>query len=120
MLRSLGRSSLLASFAVGATLLLGACRSPQSLCQEYMDHVNVAYDACGVAGEAVIVDPRDPERSGCGIVSGVSNPDEIVSRCIPFLERVASGEVACDDERFAEFPENAPYYCDPSHFTIFE
>ncbi len=121
-MRKLGARSLL---VLPVVLALSACRTPQTLCDELTNTINNTGDACGLGSEWELRDPMNPLRRGCGIVSAVSQPDELINDCIPFLNDVADqcgagGGIGGVDPEYQDYlmdyPDNLPSFCSTGHF----
>ena len=97
-----------------ALTLAGCPRTPQSLCQEYVDAMNAMFDRCGIVGGFVVVHPRTGEQ-GCHIVQQVRDPDPIVDECIPW-----ANEIDTEDECAMVDPSMLPSFCSASVFEIVE
>jgi hypothetical protein len=101
---------MITRLATGAFLLLAigsavsGCHSPGSLCQDTVDKVNALYDRCGYPFRVQLLVDGHPRE--CGSVSHVSNPDNIVYYCWPWLENVDCGDLIQSDPMMA--PELAP------------
>jgi hypothetical protein len=120
---------LVAAGVLAGSALLGSCRTPGSLCEEWRQTVISTGLACTALSEEDLdaltqpFDPMNVTRRGCGIVSSVSEPDEIVNDCFPVLnnlaDQCAAGAIEPEYAPFVEeFPENLPAACAVGHFQI--
>lgn len=95
-----------------ALALAGCPRTPQSLCQEYVDAMNAMFDRCGIVGGFVVVHPTTGEE-GCHIVQQVSDPDPIVDQCLPW-----ANEIDTADECATVDPASLPTFCSARVFEV--
>jgi hypothetical protein len=120
---------LVALGVVAGSALLGSCRTPGSLCEEWRQTVISTGLACTALPEEELdyvtqpYDPMNVTRRGCGIISSVSDPSEIVNDCFPVLnnlaDQCAAGAIEREYAPFVEdFPENLPAACAVGHFQI--
>lgn len=65
----------------------GCIRTPQSLCQEYVDAIDAMWERCGVALRLVITRPSDGAE-GCGTVQQIPDPHPITDVCIPWANEI--------------------------------
>ena len=118
-----------AAGVLAASALLGSCRTPGSLCEEWRQTVISTGLACTALTEDelnTLTEPYDAmnvTRRGCGIVSSVNEPQEVVNDCFPVLNNLADQCAAGDiDPLYApfleDFPENLPSACSTGHFQI--
>ncbi|AKF09921.1 hypothetical protein DB32_007070 [Sandaracinus amylolyticus] len=61
-------------------------RTPQSICQEYVDAINAMFERCDIRFEFDVVRPDG--RRGCGGVQRVTDAHPILDECIPWAESV--------------------------------
>lgn len=97
-------------------LFVSGCRTPQSLCNEYFDERNAFEDACELpfTDRALVCQDDDETTCGCGAVSSVQNPNDIVQDCFRFFRNQSE---SCDSPRLQEYPEHLPEACNvTSHF----
>jgi hypothetical protein len=125
--RYLPRAVVVVAWALLSCALLGSCRSPGSLCEEWRQSVISAGLACTALSEedldrvTLLRDPLNVTRRGCGIVSTVTQPEELVGDCFPILNELTRqcGEGTIEEEFqpfLEEFPENLPAACSTGHF----
>lgn len=100
---------------IAFVLALSGCRTPQSLCQEYVDSINAMFERCGLFVEFIVVHPRTGEQ-GCHIVQQIPNPDPIVDGCIPWANAIEAGSPECADVD----PNSLPTFCSARAFEIVE
>ncbi|MBX7196429.1 MAG: hypothetical protein K1X94_30530 [Sandaracinaceae bacterium] len=101
---------------LGLALLGSGCRTPQSLCNEYFDERNNFEDACGlpITDRELVCQMDDETTCGCGAISTVENPQDIVQDCFRFFHNQSS---TCDSPRLVDYPENLPEACNiQTHF----
>lgn len=118
----------LAGLVGASSLFFASCRTPQTLCEEWRTEVFATGLACSTLSEEDLdrmigpVDPTNPTRRGCGIISSVSDPDELVNDCFPILRELQNLCPAPEDPDYAmfaeDFPENLPAACAAGHFEI--
>lgn len=92
------------------------CRTPVSLCEEYFDERNAFEDACGLPFTERDEWCQDTARlhCGCGVVSTVSAPDELVQECFRFFRTQSE---SCDSPLLDRYPESMPSICETrGHF----
>ncbi len=119
----------------GSSLFFASCRTPQTLCEEWRTEMLATAEACLTLSDMEFAmlsreigpfDPMNPARRGCGIISSVSEPGELVNDCFPILRTLqdrcpnpAELEMDPDYAMFAaEFPRNLPGVCDAGHFEV--
>ncbi|UJR86633.1 hypothetical protein [Sandaracinus amylolyticus] len=78
-------------FAACALSQAGCVRTPQSICQEYVDAINAMFERCNVPFEFFVARP-DGTR-GCGAVQRVTDAHPILDECIPWADTVECSEV---------------------------
>lgn len=126
--KPVGARLALAMLASGGALLLGSCRTPQSLCDEWLNEMAETGITLGVPFDDVEperffgpIDPMNPTRRGCGIVSTVSDTNEIVNECFPILREIRATYPDLDSAYqpfVVDFPDNLPDSCSVGHFEI--
>lgn len=103
---------------VGASGSSLGCRTPQSLCNEYFDERNAFEDRCGlpITDRELVCQEGNETNCGCGAVSVVQDPQEVVERCIQDYFR----DYDCVEDRrgtLVDWPSNLPVACDvTAHF----
>lgn len=88
-------SRILASLVVLAATsvaIAGCGNSPGALCQGTVDRINAMLDRCDYPGHIRLVN-AEGEDTDCGFAARVTNPDEIVQVCWPWLESVECGDL---------------------------
>ncbi|MDQ3033176.1 MAG: hypothetical protein M3Y87_12225 [Myxococcota bacterium] len=99
---------------LSCALAVSGCRTPQSLCQEYVDEINAMLVRCSIPIEYGVVHPSTGER-GCHIVQQVSDPRQIVDQCIPWAQSIDTAE-----ECAAVDVSMLPPFCRATLFEIVE
>jgi hypothetical protein len=97
--------------AAGGSL---GCRTPQSLCNEYYDERNAFEDRCGlpITDRELICQEGNETNCGCGAVSVVRDPQDVVQRCFDYYRNYD----CISDPRgtLVDYPMNQPVACDPT------
>lgn len=97
-----------------ALAIAGCARTPQSLCQEYVDSINAMFSRCEIALEFDVVHPTSGER-GCHLVQRIPDPSPIVDECIPWANSIDTFEECADVD-----PAAFPSFCSARAFQIVE
>jgi hypothetical protein len=95
-------------------LAIAGCRSPQSLCQEYVDTMNDMFGRCMIPLEFFVVHPTSGER-GCHIVQRIPDPDPIVNECMPWANAIDTPEECAEVD-----PSSLPAFCSARSFQVVE
>ncbi|MBN8615651.1 MAG: hypothetical protein J0L92_33960 [Deltaproteobacteria bacterium] len=107
--------------AVSLAVLSSGCRTPQSLCTEYFDRrAQWEVDCYGEerTDRMRFCQDDDEVNCGCGAISVVENPSDIVTDCFGYFDRSLERDMCPPLE---DYPMNLPEACNPtSHFFYVE